>query len=169
MEEGLDEVSQGERDWVPMLDGFYRPFQKALSAAEESMPRTKVEEETDEVCETCGKPMVIKTGRFGRFLACTGFPECRTTKPILNKTGVTCPKCGGDIVERRARGGRRPFFGCARYPACDFITNQRPVATPCPECGGLMVQQGSDMVACTACSWQEAVGEAIPESAPVGN
>ena len=129
------------------------------------MPRPKVGEETDEVCDTCGKPMVIKTGRFGRFLACTGFPECRTTKPILNKVGVSCPKpeCSGEIVERRARGGRRPFFGCSRYPDCDYISNQRPVPTPCPECAGMMVQQGRDMVSCTVCDWREAVLEPSPE------
>ena len=104
MEEELDEVSTGEREWVPMLGEFYDPFQKALEEAQASMPRTKVEEETDEVCENCSRPMVIKTGRFGRFLACTGFPECRTSRPLLKKTGATCPKCGGDIVERRSRG-----------------------------------------------------------------
>ena len=171
MEEGLDEVSRGEREWVPMLGEFYGPFEKALANAEESMPRTKVEEETDEVCETCGKPMVIKTGRFGRFLACTGFPECRTTKPILNKIGVSCPKpdCAGEIVERRARGGRRPFFGCTRYPDCDFISNQRPVPTPCPECNGMMVQQGRDMLSCTVCDWREAILEPSPELTPVGD
>ena len=171
MEEGLDEVSRGEREWVPMLGEFYGPFGKALAKAEESMPRTKVEEETDEVCDTCGKPMVIKTGRFGRFLACTGFPECRTTKPILNKIGVSCPKpeCTGEIVERRARGGRRPFFGCSRYPDCDFISNQRPVPTPCPECNGMMVQQGQDMLSCTVCDWREAILEPSPELTPVGD
>jgi len=171
MEEGLDEVSRGEREWVPMLGEFYDPFGKALAKAEESMPRTKVEEETDEVCDTCSKPMVIKTGRFGRFLACTGFPECRTTKPILNKIGVACPKpdCAGELVERRSRGGRRPFFGCSRYPDCDFISNQRPVPTPCPECEGMMVQQGRDMLSCTNCDWKEAVMEPAPELTPVGD
>ena len=123
MEEELDDVSRGERQWVPMLTEFYGPFQKALEEAQESMPRRKVEEETDEVCEACGKPMVIKTGRFGRFLACTGFPECRTSRPILKKTGAACPRCGGDIVERRARGRGRTFFGCSNYPRCDLIMN----------------------------------------------
>ena len=169
MEEGLDEVSRGEREWVPMLDDFYNPFQKALESAEESMPRTKVEEETDEVCDTCGRPMVIKIGRFGRFLACTGFPECRTTKPILKKTGASCPKCGGDIVERKARGRGRPFFGCSRYPGCDFITNQRPLTTPCPECGGLMVQRGQDTAACTTCDWSEPIQQESEELVSVGD
>ena len=168
MEEELDEVSRGEREWVPMLGEFYDPFQKALEKAEESMPRTKVEEETDEVCENCGKPMVIKTGRFGRFMACTGFPDCRNTKPILNRTGVNCPKCGGDLVERRARGGRRPFYGCSRYPECDFLVNQRPLPTPCPECSGLMVQRSRDLAACTNCDWSEPVVDQAQEQVAVG-
>ncbi len=168
MEEELDEVSRGEREWVPMLDEFYHPFQKALEKAEETMPRTKIEEETDEVCDDCGLPMVIKTGKFGRFMACTGFPDCRNTKPILNRTGVNCPRCGGDLVERRARGGRRPFYGCSRYPECDFLVNQRPIPTPCPECSGLMVQRSRSLAACTNCDWSEPVAEQAQEQVPVG-
>ena len=167
MEEELDDVSRGERQWVPMLGEFYDPFQKALEAAQSSMPRTKVEEETDEVCENCGMPMVIKTGRFGRFMACTGFPDCKTTKPLLKKTGSTCPKCGGDIVERRARGKGRSFYGCSRYPQCDFITNRKPLPTPCPECGGLMVQSNRSTGACTTCNWTESIGEETEELASV--
>ena len=167
MEKELDDVSRGERQWVPMLDEFYGPFQKALEAAQELMPRRKVEEETDEICETCGMPMVIKTGRFGRFLACTGFPGCRTTRRILNKTGASCPKCGGDIVERRSRGRGRPFYGCSRYPECDFLTNRKPVPTPCPECSGLMVIADRDTAACTNCDWQEPMGTDVEEQAPV--
>ena len=106
--------------------------------------------------------MVIKTGRFGRFLACTGFPECRTTKQILKKTGVACPKCGGDIVERRARG-RRPFYGCSKYPDCDLILNRKPVVTPCPECSGLMVEENRESAACTVCSWKQPIMEVVPE------
>ena len=172
MEEELDDVSRGEREWVPMLGEFYGPFQKALTNADELMPKIRMDEETDEVCDcagsdkcehkdTCGKPMVIKTGRFGRFMACTGFPDCRKTKPILKTVGVACPKpgCGGDIVERRARGRGRSFFGCSKYPDCDLILNQRPLTTPCPECSGLMVQKNRDKAACTVCTWQEAIIE----------
>ncbi len=188
MEEELDDVSRGERDWVPMLGEFYGPFEKALSNADESMPKVRMDEETDEVCDcggsdkcehtdTCGKPMVIKTGRFGRFIACTGFPECRKTKPILKKTGVSCPKpdCGGDIVERRAKGRGRSFYGCSNYPECDLILNQQPLPTPCPECAGLMVMKGRNNSACTNCSWQEAILEnsesedTAEELAPVGD
>ena len=188
MEEELDDVSRGERDWVPMLGEFYGPFEEALSNADELMPKIRMDEETDEVCDcggsdkcehtdTCGKPLVIKTGRFGRFMACTGFPECRNTKQILKKTGVSCPKpnCGGDIVERRARGRGRSFYGCSNYPDCDLILNQQPLPTPCPECAGLMVMKGRNNSACTNCSWQEAILEnsesedASEELAPVGD
>ena len=165
MEEELDDVSRGEREWVPMLDEFYKPFLKALENANEQMPRVRLEEETDEVCDLCEKPMVIKTGRFGRFMACIGFPDCRNTKPILHKTGVKCPKCSGDVVERKARGRGRPFWGCSNYPNCDFIINRRPLPTPCPECGSMMVQQGRNNTACTSCSWQEAVLDGTDEGA----
>ena len=154
MEDELDEVSQGEREWVPMLREFYGPFEKALVTAQENMPNVKFDEETDEICETCGEPMVIKAGRFGKFIACTGFPDCRTTKPILKRIGIACPKCTGDIVERRSRGRRRPFYGCSKYPECDLILNKRPVTEPCPECGGLMVTEAQDGVSCTKCAWQ---------------
>ena len=172
MEEELDDVSRGEREWVPMLGEFYGPFQRALGDADEKMPKIRMDEETDEVCDCggsdkcehgnlCGKPMVIKTGRFGRFMACTGFPDCRRTKPILKTVGVSCPKpeCGGEIVERRVRGRGRSFFGCSNYPNCDLILNQRPLITPCPECNGLMIQKNRTNVACTVCTWQEAVLE----------
>jgi DNA topoisomerase-1 len=177
MEGELDEVSQGEREWVPMLREFYGPFEQALESAQENMPRIKMDEETDEICDACGKPMVIKAGRFGKFIACTGFPECRTTRPILRRIGINCPKCGGDIVERRSRGRRRPFFGCSKYPECDLILNKRPVAEPCPECGGLMVAEAQDGVSCTNCTWKGGPVEAPavapaapqPELAPVGD
>jgi len=169
MEEELDEVSRGERDWVPMLREFYGPFEKALGSAEEKMPRVKIEEETDEICDTCSKPMVIKTGRFGRFMACTGFPDCKTTKPILNKLGILCPDCSGDLVERKARGRRQPFFGCSRYPECEFISNKRPVLKACPECSGLMVENTRTEVSCTKCAWTEAVIEDNQELVAVGD
>jgi DNA topoisomerase-1 len=107
--------------------------------------------------------MVIKTGRFGKFMACTGYPECKATRPM--KTGAICPKCGGDIVERRSRGRGRSFYGCSKYPECDFISNRKPVLNPCPECSGLMVEAGRDRVSCTVCSWTEAVVEHSEEPA----
>ena len=154
MEEELDEVARGERQWVPMLSDFYTPFQKSLEQATEAMPRVKVEETTEEKCEKCGNAMVIKTGRFGRFLACSDYPTCKTTSPILNRIGVTCPTCGGDLVQRRGRGRGRVFYGCSRYPGCDFISYLRPLAEPCPECGGLMVSSGQDRIKCTNCAWK---------------
>jgi DNA topoisomerase-1 len=187
MEEELDDVSRGEREWRPMLTEFYGPFQKALANADESMPKIRMDEETDEICACagsekcehegeCGKPMVIKTGRFGRFMACTGFPDCRSTKPILKKAGVTCPKtkengekCRGDIVERRAKGRGRSFFGCSNYPECDLLLNQRPLTTPCPECGGLMIQKSRDVGACTSCTWQETMTEITEDSGDTEN
>ena len=169
MEDELDEVSRGEREWVPMLKEFYGPFEEALTSAQEKMPKVKIEEETDEVCDSCSKPLVIKTGRFGRFMACTGFPDCRTTKPILKKTGVLCPDCGGDLVERKARGRRQPFFGCARYPECEFISNKRPSAKPCPECSGLMVEESRATVSCMKCAWKETVQDDSQELTAVGD
>ena len=154
MEEELDEVARGERQWVPVLSDFYAPFLKSLEKASEAMPRVKVEETTDEKCEKCGNAMVIKTGRFGRFLACSDYPACRTTSPILNRIGVACPTCGEDLVQRKARGRGRVFYGCSRYPKCDFISYQRPLAEPCPECGGLMVSSGQDGIKCTSCAWK---------------
>ena len=102
--------------------------------------------------------MVIKTGRFGRFLACTGTSdECGATKNIVMRTGVSCPRpnCGGELIERRARKTGRTFFGCSKWPDCEFLTNNRPVPTPCPECDGLMVQQRRTIAACTNCDWKQ--------------
>ena len=123
MEEGLDGVALGDTEWVPLIRNFYEPFAKNLEAKYETVVTQKVEEKTDEVCPNCGKPMVIKRGRFGRFIACSGFPDCKTTKklpePGLN---IKCPKCiEGDVVRRRSKKGRY-FFGCSRYPNCDFIS-----------------------------------------------
>jgi DNA topoisomerase-1 len=155
MEEELDEIAAGERPWVPVLAKFYGPFAASVELAEGSVGRVKVADEpTDEICETCGKPMVIKLGRFGKFLACTGFPECKTTRNIAVGTGVTCPKCQKhEIVVKRSRKGGRIFYGCNGYPACDFTLWDRPLPTPCPACGGLMVEAGKrgSGAKCTAC------------------
>ncbi|MGN6758919.1 MAG: type I DNA topoisomerase [Thermomicrobiales bacterium] len=155
MEEELDEIAAGERPWVPVLQAFYGPFAESVDKAEGSMGRVKVADEpTDEVCELCGRPMVIKLGRFGKFMACTGFPECRNTKNIAQGTGVTCPKCGKhEIVVKRSRKGGRVFYGCNGYPDCDFTLWDRPLPTPCPACGGLMVEAGKrgSGAKCTVC------------------
>ena len=151
MEEGLDQIAQGERSWVPFLDDFYHPFAQTLRAAEERMERVRLADEmTDETCELCGRPMVIKLGRYGRFLACSGYPECKNTRRLVVQIGVKCPQCGGELVERKTKKGRT-FYGCASYPGCKFAINQRPIPQPCPKCGGLMVMRGRRMARCTRC------------------
>jgi DNA topoisomerase-1 len=122
------------------------------------MPRVKVEEKTDEICDLCDLPMVIKTSRFGRFLACTGFPECRGKKSLLKSTGVTCPECNNSqLVERRGKG--RTFYGCTAYPECTFTVSQRPLPEPCPECEGLLVASGRDNARCLKCAYRGPVPE----------
>ncbi|MBA3643279.1 MAG: topoisomerase DNA-binding C4 zinc finger domain-containing protein, partial [Chloroflexia bacterium] len=154
MEEELDEIAVGERAWVPTMREFYGPFNATLEQAERTMERVRLKDEpSDEICEKCNRPMVIKLGRYGKFLACSGFPECRNARPLLQRIGVTCPTChDGEIVERRSKKGR-VFYGCARYPACDFVAWNKPVATPCPRCGSpYMVEIGrKGQVRCPAC------------------
>ena len=152
MEETLDEIAQGKQDWVATMRDFYEPFAKAVAEAEKTMESAKdlLVEETDEVCEKCGSPMIIKFGRYGKFLACSNYPTCRNTRPIVQKTGAICPKDGGDLVQRRSRRGR-VFYGCSNYPACDFTSWSRPLPTPCPNCGNLLVVQKQDMVSCIEC------------------
>ncbi|MBV8084667.1 MAG: type I DNA topoisomerase [Chloroflexi bacterium] len=167
MEEELDDVASGEREWKPLVGGFWHPFAKRLEEAGESVERVKVADEpTDQPCPECGRMMVIKLGRFGRFLACSGFPECRHTEKIQNKTGVRCPKCHeGELVERRSKKGRT-FFGCNRYPNCDFTAWNRPVAVPCPVCGGLLTQQRDGHLECTNGDWRGAAEELEPATVP---
>jgi DNA topoisomerase-1 len=152
LEEKLDDVARGERPWVPLVRDFYGPFEAHLQQVSADIPKVKVPAEiTDQRCEKCDSFMAIKLGRFGRFLACTGFPNCRNAKPILTKVGVECPECGGDIVERRAARTKRLFFGCANYPTCNFSTWFRPVAERCPSCGWVQVEAGRDKLRCLRC------------------
>lgn len=164
MEEDLDRIAQGEARWVPVLAEFYGPFQKALEEAHQKMPRVRLDEPTDETCPECGKPLVVRRGRFGSFIACSGFPECRYTRPLVKETGVKCPQCGtGVLVERRAKKRGRVFYGCSRYPECDFTIGQKPLAGPCPECGGLLVQSGRNSSVCTKCAYKGRLSEVNPE------
>jgi DNA topoisomerase-1 len=145
MEGKLDALAaDGIGDWdatAKVLDAFYVPFAKELAEAEHKLPKFEQRDEpTDEVCVNCGKPMVIKTGRFGKFMSCTGYPECKTTKPILKDTGVKCPKDGGMIAERKSRKGRT-FYGCANYPACDFVSWDPVAPQPCAVCGDYVVEK----------------------------
>jgi DNA topoisomerase-1 len=162
MEEELDDVASGEKPWVPVIRDFYSPFEQRLKTAETSMERVKIKDEpAGEECPNCGREMVIKIGRFGKFIACPGYPECRTTKPILVRTGVQCPECRqGELVERKAKKGGRPFYGCERYPDCAFTVSSRPVPEPCPVCGGLQVQQGRSGLRCIVCNPPKPFGEA---------
>jgi DNA topoisomerase I len=139
MEGDLDKVAEGHADWAQILGNFYGPFQHELEEAEKKLPRLEIKDEpTDEICPNCQRPMVIKTGRFGKFISCTGYPECKTTKPIVKDTGAKCPKDGGMIVERRSKKGRT-FYGCANYPACDFVSWDRVIPEPCPVCGSYVI------------------------------
>jgi DNA topoisomerase-1 len=126
MEEELDEVAEGNLEWKKPISDFWRPFSKSVKAGEEDIKKVDLTEETDEVCEKCGKPMVIKHGRFGKFLACSGFPECKNAKPIVNKTGHKCPECKeGDVVIRKTKKGRT-FWGCSDYPNCKWASWEAP-------------------------------------------
>ncbi|SFT43120.1 DNA topoisomerase-1 [Lachnospiraceae bacterium XBD2001] len=146
MESLLDGVEEGEVDWKSIVRNFYPDLEESVKIAEEQLQKVEISDEvTDVICENCGRNMVIKYGPHGKFLACPGFPDCRNTKPYLEKIGVSCPKCGKDIVVRKTKKGRR-FYGCEDYPECDFMSWPRPVADKCPKCGGYMVQKGNRIV-----------------------
>ena len=135
MEKQLDGVENGKADWVGVLDDFYVGFAQSLKKAEQDLEKVKVPEvESDEVCELCGRRMVIKTGRYGKFLACPGYPTCKNTKRIVETAPGSCPKCGGVLVAKKSKGGRK-FFGCSNYPKCDFATWNEPTNEACPQCG----------------------------------
>lgn len=143
MEKKLDKIEEGEADWVDVLKGFYPEFNATLRVAEDAIGKVELEDEvTDELCEQCGRNMVIKFGRFGKFLACPGFPDCRFTKPLLEPTGVKCPQCEGDVVLRRSKKGRK-FYGCSNYPECEFVSWDQPVEDKCPQCTSFMVQKNA--------------------------
>jgi DNA topoisomerase-1 len=174
MEEDLDLIARGEEDWVPVLREFYTPFEQAVQLAEQTMEKVDVADQpTGEKCEKCGHDMIIKWGRYGKFVACSNFPECRNTKPYLEKIGVVCPQCGGDLVEKRSRK-KRIFYGCANYPACNFVSWKKPLARPCPACGGLLVVKNKQWAQCINCEEQVAMdsllaeGESQPAASSVG-
>ncbi|MCD8049521.1 MAG: type I DNA topoisomerase [Clostridia bacterium] len=152
MERRLDCVESGEQNWVDLLRDFYNPFEKTLEKAEENIDKVKLAEEvSDEICEKCGRNMVVKMSRYGKFLACPGFPECRNTKPIMKDTGVKCPKCGARIVEKKSKRGKK-YFSCEKAPECDFVLWDAPLKTPCPKCGGIMVKKYYKKGSKTVCS-----------------
>lgn len=144
MEKNLDQIENGKADWHKTIDDFYQGFEKNLLRAEEEMKDKKVkvpDEETDEICELCGRKMVIKSGRYGKFLACPGFPECKNTKRMVKDTGGQCPKCGSRVLIRHSKKGR-VYYGCEKNPTCDFMTWNEPTAEKCPQCGSTLFKKG---------------------------
>ncbi len=154
MEAELDRIASGELDWVQVIRDFYSPFAKKVEKAEAEMPEQNMgPEPIGRACPDCGHELVIRWGRYGKFISCSNFPECRHTEAWLEKIGVKCPKCGGDLVVRKTRKGRT-FYGCARYPECDFTSWKLPLPTPCPECGGLLVTANKNFAQCINCEEQ---------------
>jgi DNA topoisomerase-1 len=151
MEEDLDKIASGTGEWRNVLRNFYQEFEPQVKKAQAEMPVQKTElEKVGRACPNCAHDLVIRWGRYGKFISCSNFPECRYTEAFLEKIGVTCPKDGGEVVQRKTRKGRI-FFGCANYPTCDFTSWKRPVATPCPNCGGLLVITNKREYQCTVC------------------
>lgn len=146
MEYLLDRIGDGSVQWKTVIENFYPDLAEAVKEAEEKLDAVKIADEvTDEICELCGRNMVIKYGPHGKFLACPGFPDCKNTKPYLEKIGVKCPKCGGEIVIRKSKKGRR-YYGCENNPDCDFMTWQKPSTEKCPKCGQLMLEKGNKLL-----------------------
>ncbi len=167
LEQELDDVAEGNRNWVAVLREFYAPFDCALQQADSVIPQIEQVEYAGRDCPECGKPLVIRWGRYGKFIGCSRFPECRYTEPWLEKIGVTCPVCNtGEIVIKRTKKGRE-FYGCARWPECEFTSWKRPLARPCPTCGGLLFEARKDTAKCQSCEAEFQldeieVGEAQP-------
>lgn len=168
MENELDEIAEGAKDWVPVIREFYEPFQRDIEHADASIEKVNLVEELGEPCPLCGKPLIIRYGRYGKFIGCSDFPNCRYTAPFLVKIGVKCPQCGtGDIVEKKTQRGR-VFYGCSNYKngdpgSCDFTSWNRPIPQPCPNCGGLLTMKGRDGAKCIKCENEYSLAE-LPEA-----
>jgi DNA topoisomerase-1 len=150
MEEQLDEIARGKYEWITALQEFYPHFQDTLDKAWINLEKVSLTQMSEETCPNCGRPMVIKVGRFGKFLACSGYPDCKTTMPYAVKTGVSCPQCGSELVKKVSKK-KKVFYGCSNFPKCKFAVNRRPIAQPCPDCGNLLVQYRGDWAKCVAC------------------
>ena len=150
MEEQLDEIAQGKHAWIAALQEFYPPFQDMLDKAWINLEKVSMTQVSEGTCPNCGRPMVVKVGRFGKFLACSGYPDCKTTMSYAVKTGVSCPRCGGELVKKISKK-KKVFYGCSKFPQCKFAVNRRPLAQPCPNCGNLLVQYRGDWAKCVAC------------------
>jgi DNA topoisomerase-1 len=158
MEEQLDEIARGRHEWIAALQEFYPPFQNMLDRAWTNLERVSMAQPSEEMCPKCGRPMVIRVGRFGKFLACSGYPDCKTTMPYLVRTGISCPQCGGELVQRISKK-KKVFYGCSKYPKCQFTVNRKPLSQPCPDCGSLLIQYGRDSVKCVRCQRRVKVSE----------
>lgn len=154
MENQLDDISEGQRQWRPVLQDFYHPFKHQLHNASEHMPKVRQEEFVGRDCPVCSNPLVIRYGRFGKFIGCSDYPNCRHTEPLLERMGISCPLCGkehgGEIVVRKSRKGRT-FYGCTRFPDCDYTSWKRPLAQPCPNCNSLLIEQSRTTAQCSEC------------------
>ncbi len=152
LEDRLDDIANGDLKWKDVVSDFYGDFHILLEKAEEEIEKIEIkDEETDVICEKCGKNMVIKHGRYGEFLACPGYPDCKNTKPIVEEIGVKCPKCGKEIIKRKSKKGRL-FYGCSGYPDCDFVSWDEPISDPCPKCNELLVKKrtkNKETIKCT--------------------
>ncbi|MCM3742821.1 type I DNA topoisomerase [Sporosarcina luteola] len=159
MEKNLDDVEEGEIEWKKVIDEFYKEFEKHVKVADEEMEKIEIKDEpAGEDCEKCGSPMVFKMGRYGKFMACSNFPDCRNTKAIIKPIGVTCPSCKeGQVVERKSKT-KRIFFGCDRYPECEYVSWDKPIARPCPKCQHTLVEKRLKkgvQIQCTECDYKE--------------
>ncbi|MDK8638660.1 type I DNA topoisomerase [Niallia taxi] len=159
MEQNLDNIEAGQINWVKVIDSFYKIFEQSLDKAEKEMQSVEIKDEpAGEDCEECGNPMVFKMGRYGKFMACSNFPDCRNTKAIVKEIGVKCPKCAeGNIIERKSKK-RRIFYGCDRFPECDFISWDKPLQRPCPKCDNMLVEKKLKkgvQVQCVECDYKE--------------
>ncbi len=152
LEEQLDKVAEGETAWQNVIDGFYSDFRLVLEKADKEIEEMKIEDEvTDEICEKCGKNMVIKFGRFGKFLACPGYPDCKNTKAIVEKIDVECPECGGEIIKRKSKK-RKVFYGCNNFPDCNFVSWTEPIKEKCPKCSSMMTKKQTKKEITKMCS-----------------
>ncbi len=163
METNLDKVGCGEFDYIKMLDEFYTDLEKSLDKAKSEMKNVKIqleEDTTDIPCDKCGRMMVIKTGRYGRFLACPGYPECKNAKPLIVNTGARCPECGGEIIERKSKKGH-VFYGCGNWPKCNFMSWDAPAGENCPECGKALFKKKTGKVVCmtSGCGYEKSAGK----------
>lgn len=159
MESKLDEIEEGDIEWKRVVSEFYKPLEEAIKEANEKIEKINMDEETDEICELCGSNMVIKYGRFGKFMACKNYPECKNTKPLVNKVGVKCPKCKeGEIILRKSKKGKA-FYGCSNYPQCDFISWYKPTGEVCKECGSYMIEKRTKNETKEVCSNKECKAE----------